>query len=89
VHGGGPHRRQGDSGALTNFIEGGWHPVLRAVKGIDRGRGKLSGALEWSEAVGRGKETKGEEGGPVASQEADGEWLGHVERGNLGAWAAA
>jgi hypothetical protein len=56
---------RGDSGALTNFIEGGWHPVLRAVKGVGRGRGKLSGALEWSEAVGRGKETEGEEGGGV------------------------
>jgi hypothetical protein len=54
-------------------------------KGIDRGRGKLLGALEWGEAVRRGKETEGEVGGLAAPQAAAGERLGHVERGNLGA----
>jgi hypothetical protein len=36
---------------------------LEESKGIGGGRGKLSGVLEWDEAVGRGKETEGEEEG--------------------------
>jgi hypothetical protein len=55
----------GDSGTPTNFIEGGGDGVQcsERSKGVDGGRGKISGALEWGDSVGRGKETKREEGG--------------------------
>jgi hypothetical protein len=55
---------RGDSGAPTDFIEGGGGiRCSERSKGIGGGRGKLSGVLEWDEVVGRGKETEGEEEG--------------------------
>jgi hypothetical protein len=57
-------RDRGDSGAPTDFGEGGDNvQCSEQSKGVHGGRGKLSGVLEWGEAVGRGKETEGEEGG--------------------------
>jgi hypothetical protein len=57
-------RDRGDSDAPTDFVEG-WGDGIRCLKrskGVDGGRGKLSGALEWGETIGSGKETEGEEG---------------------------
>jgi hypothetical protein len=56
---------KGDSGAPFDFIEGGGDNVRcsEQSKGFGGGRGKLSGMLEWGEAVGREKEIEGEEGG--------------------------
>jgi hypothetical protein len=71
------------------LVRGATSSAQSSLKASTEGGGKLSGVLEWGEAIGRGKETEGEEGGLVASQATGGGRLGHVEKGNLGAWAAA
>jgi hypothetical protein len=82
-----PSPETGETAVPRPISSRGWRDGVRCSersKGVGRGRGELSDALEWGEAVGRGKETEGEEGGcPMASQAVGGERLRHVEWGNL------
>jgi hypothetical protein len=75
---------RGDSGAPTDFVEGGGDGIRcsERSKGIGGGRGKLSGALEWARRSGMEKKLKGRRGvrRPLKQQAASGSgtWRGEI-----------
>jgi hypothetical protein len=82
---------KGDNGAPTDFIEeGAASGAQSGLKASAEGGG--SSRARWSgvRRSGVAKKLKGRRGGgPVASQAAGSDRLGHMERGNLGARVAA
>jgi hypothetical protein len=82
---------KGDSGAPFDFIEGGGTTsgAQSSLKASAEGGGSSRACWSGARRSGVKKKSKGRREGPAASQAVGDERLRHVERGNLGAWAAA